>query len=231
MPFSSYPNKNANPRFCALVGAAGFGLALAGSPASALPQETIDLMGHCAPGVHPITLGAVVRQESAGNPYAIGVNGGARLQRQPRSREEAIATARRLQQQGINFDSGLGQVNVRNVGWLGVSVAELFDPCVNLRSAATVLSDCYSRATKAGRVGQAAVHAALSCYNTGSLTRGFANGYVAKVASKAGAMPAPRATTAPNSEPQQAAPEAQRTPASNDVFGGGMADAFARVSK
>lgn len=196
----------------------------AATPAHALTPELVGLMERCAPGVHPVTLSAVVRQESSGNPYAIGVNGAARLARQPRTREEAIATAQMLQRQGANFDSGLGQVNVRNVGWLGVSVADLFDPCVNLRSAATVLTDCYGRATKAGNRGQAAIHAALSCYNTGSLTRGLANGYVAKVAAKAGALPPPRVAPAPARDAGPPKPEPDRGNA--DVFGVASSDAF-----
>lgn len=199
----------------------GVGMA---SPAYSLTPELVGMMERCAPGVHPITLSAVVRQESSGNPYAIGVNGGAQLARQPRTREEAVATALKLKRQGIDFDSGLGQVNVRNVGWLGVSVADLFDPCVNLRSAAAVLTDCYGRATKAGIRGQAAIHAALSCYNTGTLTRGLANGYVAKVAAKAGALPE-RGTSAPASAPSTVA--ALRSDRGNaDVFGAASGDAF-----
>lgn len=230
MPFSTYLYSNANPQKRAFGVIAGVALAVGtGTPAFALTQDVIDLMGRCAPGVHPTTLGAVVRHESSGNPYAIGVNGGAKLIRQPRTREEAIATAAMLQRQGINFDSGLGQVNVRNVSWLGVSVADLFDPCVNLRSAATVLTDCYSRSTKAGRVGQAAIHAALSCYNTGSLTRGLANGYVAKVSAKAGAVTLPRPSQA--KPPFQVASTGEPTHISSakngDAFGEPQADAFA----
>ena len=66
----------------------------------------------CAPLVHPATAQAlVVEVESGFNPHAIGVVGGA-LERQPRSRAEALATARRLQRSGWNFSVGLAQINV-----------------------------------------------------------------------------------------------------------------------
>lgn len=228
MPFSTYPAFEANPQIRGFIAIGALVAATAwAAPASALTPDMLELMGRCAPGIHPTTLSAVVRHESSGNPYAIGVNGGARLARQPRSREEAVATAQMLQRQGVNFDSGLGQVNVRNTGWLGISIAELFDPCVNLRSAATVLSDCYARATKAGISGQPAVHAALSCYNTGSLTRGLSNGYVAKVAAKAGTVPPLRAARGKSADMAQVeAAQATVTPGSTDAFGQQQQDAF-----
>lgn len=228
MPFSTYSAKNANPQIRHCVAIAGLAAALCcGTPAAAQSADMMDLMGRCAPGIHPVTLSAVVRHESSGNPYAIGVNGGARLARQPRTKDEAVATARMLQRKGVNFDSGLGQVNVRNVGWLGVSISDLFDPCVNLRSAATVLSDCYARATKARLTGQAAVHAALSCYNTGSLTKGLSNGYVAKVAAKAGAIPSWSAPKLPPGNVGEPASQvAQAADAGRDAFGSPQPDAF-----
>ena len=68
----------------------------------------------CAPQVHADTARALVRVESAFNPWAIGVVGGA-LRRQPRHQAEAIATAQALQAAGWNFSVGLGQINQGNV--------------------------------------------------------------------------------------------------------------------
>ena len=149
------------------------------------------LAQECAPHVHVSTLAAIVRHESAGNPFAIGVNGGVRLPRQPRNKSEAVATAEWLKANGYDFDAGVGQINVRNLGWLGMSIEDLFDPCTNLKGAATVLGDCYRRAVPKYGEGQAALHAALSCYNTGNFSTGFKNGYVMKVAANAAmAIPA-----------------------------------------
>lgn len=150
------------------------------------PIQFKELAAQCAPWIHPTTLSAVVLQESRANPLAIGVNGSYKLKRQPRDKAEAIATARWLADNGHNFDAGLGQINVRNMRWLGLGFADLFDPCANLRGAGLVLSDCYSRASRIYGGGQKALMAALSCYNTGDFGRGLRNGYVGKVASRVG---------------------------------------------
>jgi type IV secretion system protein VirB1 len=144
------------------------------------PQSFEALAARCAPSVHLRTLSAVVMQESRGYQYAIGINGGGRLPRQPINEAEAIATARWLLRNGYNFDAGLGQINSKNFGALGLSPDTLFEPCTNLKSAATILSQCYAKSLRSYG-GQSAIHGALSCYNTGNLRRGFANGYVRKV--------------------------------------------------
>ena len=67
--------------------------------------------GLCTPGARRHGR-ALVSVESAFNPWAIGVVGGAL--RQPRTRAEALATAKALQDAGWNFSVGLGQINVGN---------------------------------------------------------------------------------------------------------------------
>lgn len=140
----------------------------------------------CAPNVAPVTLAAIVRHESRANQYAIGVNRGARLQRQPTNHAEAVKVAQQLIKSGTDFDAGLGQINVRNWSWLGLSAETVFDPCTNLAATETVLSECYRRALRTYTKQQQALRAALSCYNTGDLKRGFGNGYVGKVLAQAG---------------------------------------------
>lgn len=139
----------------------------------------IALASQCAPTVAPETLYAVIATESQGNPFAIGINGGKRLERQPRNRGEAVATARMLLSQGANIDLGLGQINSANLSWLQLSIEDAFEPCANIRAAAKVLSSNYKAALAAGH--EAPLGAALSAYNTGSMTKGYRNGYVAKV--------------------------------------------------
>jgi type IV secretion system protein VirB1 len=146
--------------------------------ANALAASSADfnsVAAQCAPGVHIKTLSSIVRHESRTNPYAIGVNAkGVRLPRQPANKEEAIATAKWLKDRGYSFDSGYGQVNSANLDWL-------FDPCKNLAGAARVITDCYKRARPLYSDEQAALLAALSCYNTGNWKDGFSNGYVGHV--------------------------------------------------
>ena len=156
-------------------------------PLALCAKETLDfntLAKQCAPKVHPTTLSALLRHESNLNPYAIGINRGASLPRQPASKSEAIATAEWLQKNGVNFDSGLGQINSNNIVRLGIPLDALFDPCTNLAATEAVLSDCYTRALAKYGKNQSALHAALSCYNTGNFTSGLKNGYVKKVTHK-----------------------------------------------
>ncbi|MFA5521380.1 MAG: lytic transglycosylase domain-containing protein [Castellaniella sp.] len=197
----------------------------------------------CAPDIHPVTLQAVIKHESRAQQYAIGVNRkGHPLKRQPRSLEEATAAAQTLIDQGIDFDAGLGQINVRNWAWLKLDTTTVFDPCKNLAAAQTVLADCYARALPSHKDPQQALRAALSCYNTGNFSRGFANGYVGKVLTQAGikvpalvplaedtTSPATTATpTQPSANPKQK-PQPEAPPGTPDGFTSNPAtDGFAQ---
>ncbi len=116
----------------------------------------------------------VVHIESGANPYAIGVVGG-RLPRQPRSLDEAVATARMLEATGQNFSVGIAQINRFNLKKYGLDTHEkAFDLCANLSVAARILADCYASAS--GNWGKA-----FSCYYSGNFVRGIQHGYVRKV--------------------------------------------------
>ncbi|EAA7507589.1 lytic transglycosylase domain-containing protein [Salmonella enterica] len=161
------------------------------TPANAeLSAPVMALAKRCAPEVHPLTIGYLVSHESRNNPYAINVNvpKGTKspLARQPRSLDEAVKTTKWLTAHGYNFDVGLGQINSANFPKLNVSAADLFNGCKNLEAAQYVLNYCYQLATKEYAPGQSALRHALSCYNTGSLTAGFTNGYVSKVVAQIG---------------------------------------------
>ena len=134
----------------------------------------------CAPLVHTSTIQALVAVESSFNPHAIGVVGGV-LERQPRNRAEALATASQLQANGWNFSVGLAQINVHNFDRLGLTAATAFDPCENLRAMQAVLTECFDRSAPEGP-GQTALRQALSCYYSGNFVSGFRHGYVQRVA-------------------------------------------------
>ena len=146
----------------------------------------------CAPQVHADTARALVSVESAFNPWAIGVVGGA-LVRQPRHRAEALATAKALQAAGWSFSIGLGQINVGNFERLGMTVESAFEPCTNLAAMQTVLAECFDRASRsaANAVDQLALRQALSCYYSGNFATGFRHGYVRKVVTAAGTSMSP----------------------------------------
>jgi type IV secretion system protein VirB1 len=179
----------------------------------------LALAAQCAPAVAPETLLSVVQVESRFEPLAIGVNGAPRIVVEPTSVDDAVARAGALIAAGRNVDLGLAQINSKNLSWLGLSLAEAFEPCTNLRAAARILQDGYGRSDAAHVGEQTALKTALSYYNTGHPARGLTNGYVAKVASAADRIvPAIAGASLANGTevPPSAAPEL--TP-SWDVFG------------
>ncbi len=154
----------------------------------------LGLVAMCAPAVHADTARALVQVESAFNPWALGVVGG-QLLRQPKTRTEAIVTARALQAQGWNFSLGLGQINVRNLPKLGLTLESALDPCKNLQAMQSVLAQCFdrARATAPRSPPQQVLRKALSCYYSGNFDTGFRHGYVGKVvvAARSGSLPSP----------------------------------------
>lgn len=146
-----------------------------------LPPATVfGLAERCAPAVSAQTLSAVALAESGLNPLAIHVNRG-RPSTTPTSRAEGIAAAKSLMASGADFDVGLLQINVANLRQLGLSLEDAFDPCRNIAAGADLLRANYSAARVRIPAPQAALHAALSRYNTGDERRGLRNGYVARV--------------------------------------------------
>ncbi|MBA4040435.1 MAG: hypothetical protein C0474_01255 [Sphingobium sp.] len=150
----------------------------------------LALASQCAPSVAPETVLAIVQTESSGDPFALNVNGGRQPARQNNT-ADAAATAQLFVAAGYSVDLGLGQINSRNMRWLGLTWETVFDPCTNVAALARVLTTNYN-AVRAGRDPQTALRVALSMYNTGSQTRGFRNGYVAKVIGNASVAVAPK---------------------------------------
>ncbi len=134
--------------------------------------DLLALAQECAPTVAPQTMAAIVSVESGKNPYAIGVVGG-RLERQPKSYQEAVATAKALAENGWNFSVGVAQVNRYNLPKYDINLEQAFDACTNIRIGSKILEDCYLRAGKNTTDAQVALQAAFSCYYSGNFTRGF----------------------------------------------------------
>jgi type IV secretion system protein VirB1 len=152
----------------------------------------------CPPVAEPDTMARIVKVESSGNPFAIGVVAG-RLQRQPRSLEEAVLTADSLERAGYNYSVGLSQVNrvhFKRLGWSG-DIAKGFDACRNLHAGADVYARCKQGAERKLRAADATsvLRAALSCYYSGDFVTGERSGYVDKVLATSTATPG--ATPAP----------------------------------
>ncbi len=145
--------------------------------------------------------------------------------RQPRQATEAARVARTLLSGGANLDLGLAQINSDNLDWLGLTVEDTFDPCLNLRAAATVLRAGYRPAGESASHRQSALRIALSRYNTGDAQRGFRNGYVARVEQAAVTLNLAAPLTATAVEPSDARlpdpPTPSAPPAAWDVFARG----------
>lgn len=152
----------------------------------------------------------VVSVESSYNPYAIGVVGG-RLQRQPKTLSEALATVRMLESRGYNFSLGLAQVNRYNLAKYGLTSYEhAFQTCANLQAGSRILAECHGRSGRDwGK--------SFSCYYSGNFTTGFRHGYVQKIyASMQRAVPtrldAVPGAIAVTSKPNRRAVEVTRYP-------------------
>lgn len=122
-----------------------------------------------------------MRQESAFNPYAIGLDGTAALKPQPRSFEEAVAVAERLIKQGQPFSVGIAQIHISNVRSKGLTWRQAFHACTNLNYGQQIFLDFHKRALAAGFQGDAAVFAALRGYNSGRITAAVSNGYASSI--------------------------------------------------
>ena len=143
-------------------------------------MDLVTLLMICAPFVSTDTMVAVMKQESGGNPWAIGVNGRQRFSK-PNNYSEAVAEARRLIGLGASVDMGLMQINSVTMVKLGLSVEQVYDPCTNAYAGGVVLARNYASASAKFGQSQAAIEAALSAYNTGNFKSWLKNGYVQKV--------------------------------------------------
>ena len=149
----------------------------------------VALIQLCAPHVAASTIERIVQTESAGDIYALNVNGYGRVRTS--SPDVAVATAQSLIDEGYSVDLGLMQINSRHLTELHLTVAQAFEPCANLKAGARILQEAYRQAAGVFGPGQRALQAALSTYNTGDPSRGLANGYVSQVYAAKPATPAP----------------------------------------
>ncbi len=139
----------------------------------------IDLPPDCQAALLEPLMQQIYQVESEFNPFAIGVVG-ARLVRQPKNLDEAVATVDYLSKLGRNFSIGQGQVNKYHfvrLGW-DSDIEAGFDVCKNVVAAYEIFKECQSWALDSGfNVTQeySVTNAALSCYYSGNLSAGKTN--------------------------------------------------------
>lgn len=178
----------------------------------AIAQSVESMLPVCAPTVHPITMGKVVKVESGGRPYAIADAGPKGLPWSVREKmvrsffpptmDEAESIVTKLIAANHIVAIGLAQVSSQNLKRLGLSVRQVLDPCTNLNAGSKILTEFYLNARKREPDDQKAILAAISAYNTGNYVNGFTNGYVQKVVQAKGlSVPALRDTYALQTSP------------------------------
>lgn len=161
----------------------------------------VQLRDHCAPTAPLSTLAALIVTESGGNPNAIQIDfpnallrlwglpaGSLRLQRQPHDAQEAGEWIAYLNARRISVDVGLMQVSTDEAVRRHIAPAVLLDPCINVRTAWSILEDDYKIEVNHFGPGQIALQHALSRYNTGDTNRGIDNGYFARVRAALGRL-------------------------------------------
>ena len=158
----------------------------------------VSLARQCAPAVATEAVVPLVVTESGGDPLRINVNKGPRVR--AGSIAEGASLVRRYMVAGYSVDIGLAQINSANFARLGVTVEQALEPCTNLRLASSVLQEGYGLASR-HYTGLDAISATYSLYNTGTLTRGFRNGYVSRVWSAANAMGSVQAPSSQSAAP------------------------------
>lgn len=137
----------------------------------------LELLMMCAPAVDPVTMAAVVKQESGGQPWVVN-NNTTRKSMAFASKAVAVAAAVAAVGRGESVDMGLAQINSKNLPALGLTVEQVFDPCTNIAAGANILAASYGRAGSLG--------GALSMYNTGRFDSKIGATYAQKVFGQAG---------------------------------------------
>jgi len=140
----------------------------------------------CSGPVAPATMASIIATESGGDPWVIYVNGlGPSGSMRFPNKQAAIAAAIHYIRAGYKVDMGLAQIDSENLGRLGLSVQQAFDPCTNVRAGASIMAGAYVQAIKAGYApGVDALTHGFEAYNSGSTSGDFS--YAQRVWSHAG---------------------------------------------
>lgn len=139
----------------------------------------------CSIGVALSTMRAIIKTESRGNPFAIGINGRLYLKYQPKNYRQAYVWLEYLEKYHYNIDIGIAQINIKNVHKYGYKAVDMLDPCANIKLANIILLKSFKKLKQDNIPDNKALFMTISAYNTGSYQLGFQNGYVKRVLTNA----------------------------------------------
>jgi type IV secretion system protein VirB1 len=154
--------------------------AFADAPEMMSHEMLARLVRVCAPQVNSTTQAAIVAVESGGLPWVLHDDNDGRVY-SPATLESAQSFARELLARNKavygagdrGVDVGLAQINSSNFVSLGVTAADMLDPCANLNASARIITSAYvhERAILARdpswRGDERALERALQDYNSG----------------------------------------------------------------
>jgi len=141
----------------------------------------IDLLiAQCAvPEAPKEIIREIITVESAEDPFAINVNKLADALI-PKSDDKQVL-AKYIEGkigEGYTVDVGLMQINSENFKTFGTDAISMLDECQNIAIGSQIFMKAYNAAVQFYGKTEKAKQTALSAYNTGTLHRGFTNGYV-----------------------------------------------------
>jgi type IV secretion system protein VirB1 len=156
-------------------------------------QAALAVALQCAPSVDPRMLIGIAQHESGLETEILHDNSTGKVLHG----SGVIGAAAQLIAAGHSVDLGLMQINSRNLGLLGLGLADAFDACHSIASAARLIQ-LFSR------------------YNTGSPARGIANGYAMKIVASIGHVKGQPEQTMPPVPPEDTTIE--DSPAPGELF-------------
>lgn len=141
----------------------------------------------CGSSVHPRTTQAIIAVESGRNAHAIHDNRTGKSYF-PEKKEEALKIARDLLNKGHSIDIGLMQINSIHLKTRNINYEKLFDPCTNIKTGTTILSEFYEQHKKNNPKDHPDVTLlkSLSSYNTGTPYAGVT--YIDKILKNSGSL-------------------------------------------
>ncbi len=142
----------------------------------------IALINECKHNEVPVKIvQAIIKEESNKNPLSINVNkdGKSLISYSPKTKEKAKQLAKFWIDKGYTVDIGLMQLNSANFDNYNITIEKALNPCKNIKVASSIYYKFFKALNKKIPL-KTRVYKAFSAYNTGSYSKGFKNGYVAK---------------------------------------------------